>query len=49
MIYSQHADEINKAATHKIGRLIAIIVAVKIGLIALPSIISSLHGLGHFF
>ncbi|MDN3716644.1 hypothetical protein AB4343_13950 [Vibrio breoganii] len=49
MIYSQHADEINKATTHKIGRLIAIIVAVKIGLIALPSLISSLHGLGHFF
>ena len=32
MIYSQHADEINRNATHRIGRLIVMIIAVKIGL-----------------
>ncbi|CAM3105389.1 hypothetical protein [Vibrio rarus] len=49
MIYSQNAEEINKAATHNMWRLIGIIIAVKVGFIALPSIISTLHGLGHFF
>ncbi|GAM57902.1 hypothetical protein JCM19232_4885 [Vibrio ishigakensis] len=49
MIYSQHAEEINRSATKGLLPLIGIIFAVKLALIAVPTIISSLHGLGHFF
>ncbi|WP_261817706.1 hypothetical protein [Vibrio gallicus] len=49
MIYSQHAEEINRSTKKGILPLIGIVIAVKLLLVAVPALIASMHSLGHFF